>query len=97
MSISPDAGTAVCHAVEEKFGPENVRYDRYAEKEQGYEFPVFSTDNSTVSSTSRSQVLGSMPLASVDCVFVDRRLVKEVTGWLEKQKASIIRPEVENQ
>jgi HD superfamily phosphohydrolase len=95
LRINPDAGAAVFHAAKTKFGPENLRYDRYAEKGQVYEFPVFSIDNSTVSSTSRSQVLGSMPLASVDCVFVDGGLLKEAIGWLEKHKASIIQPEVE--
>jgi hypothetical protein len=64
LSINADAGTAVFDAVKEKFGLDNVRYDRYSEKGQGHEFTVFSTDGSTVSSTSRSQVLGSMPLAS---------------------------------
>jgi HD superfamily phosphohydrolase len=64
LSINADAGTAVFDAVKEKFGLDNVRYDRYSEKGQGHEFTVFSTDGSAVSSTSRSQVLGSMPLAS---------------------------------
>jgi len=95
LRINPEAGTAVFHAAEKEFGPESIRYDRYAEKGQVYEFPVFSTENSTVSSTSRSQVLGSMPLASVDCVFVDRRVLKEAIGWLEQHKTSIIQPEVE--
>lgn len=97
LRINPEAGMAMSHAAEKELGPENVRYDRYAEKGQVYEFPVFTTDDSTVSSTSISQVLGSMPLASVDCVFVERNLLKEAKGWLEQHKASIIQPEVENQ
>jgi HD superfamily phosphohydrolase len=97
LRINPEGGTAVFHAAEKELGPENVRYDRYAEKGQVYEFPVFTTDDSTVSSTSISQVLGSMPLASVDCVFVERNLLTEARGWLKQQKASIIQPEVENQ
>jgi len=96
LRTNPDAGTAVFHAAKKKFGPENIRYDRYAEKGQVYDFPVLlSIDNSTVSSTSMSQVLTSMPLASVDCVFVERRLLKEAEGWLEQHKASIIQPEEE--
>jgi HD superfamily phosphohydrolase len=95
LRIHPDAGIAVFHAAEKEFGSENIRYDRYAEKGQVYEFPVLSKDNNIVSSTSKSQVLGSMPLASVDCVFVDRTLLKEATGWLEQHKSSIIQPEVE--
>lgn len=95
LKINPDAGTAVFHEAQKKFGPENMRYDRYAEKGQVYEFPVYSTDNSTVSSTSRSQVLGSMPLASVDCVFVNRKSLKEAISWLDEHKDSIIQPEAE--
>jgi len=95
LKTNPDAGSAVWHAAEDKFGPENIRYDRYAEKGQVYEFPIFSSDHGTVSSTSRSQVLGSMPLAGVDCVFVDRNLLKDAEGWLQEHKASIIRPKEE--
>ena len=97
LRINPEAGTAVFHAAEKELGPENVRYDRYAEKGQVCEFPVYITDDGTVSSTSISQVLESMPLASVDCVFVERNLLKQAKGWLEQHKASIIQPEVENQ
>jgi uncharacterized protein len=95
LKINLEAGLAVFLAAEKEFKSENVRYDRYAEKGQVYEFPVFTQENRSVSSTSISQVLGFMPLASVDCVFVDRKLLTKAKSWLEKHKASIIRPEAE--
>ncbi len=95
LQINPEAGTAVFHAAEKEFGLENTRYDRYAEKGQVYDFPVFIANHSAVSSTSRSQVLISMPLASVDCVFIESALLKEAKTWLERRKDVIIQPEEE--
>ena len=93
--VNPDAGLSVFLAAKEDFGSQNVRYDRYSETGQIHEFPVLSSDDGTVSSTSMSQVLGSMPLASVDCVFVESGLLKEALDWLKKHKASIIQPKEE--
>ncbi len=95
LKINPEAGLAVFSCVKHDFGSEKVRYDQYAEKGQVYEFPVLTQENRSVSSTSISQVLGSMPLASVDCVFVDRKLLTKAKSWLAEHKASIIRLEAE--
>ncbi len=93
--INPEAGYEVFQAGKEKFGCQSIRYDRYSETGQVYDFPVLASDSTIVSSTSRSQVVESLPLASVDCVFVDSGLLKEAIDWLQSNKASIIQPKEE--
>jgi HD superfamily phosphohydrolase len=96
LRANPDAGMAVYQAAQKKFGAESVRYDRYAEKGEVAEFPVFTANSGTVSSTSISRVLGALlPAASVDCVFIRRTLLEEGSGWLRAHKATAIHPEEE--
>jgi HD superfamily phosphohydrolase len=95
IKMNPEAGLAVFQAAADAFGTDKVRYDRYAEKGEVSEFPVFTDKAESVSSTSISQVLGDLPLASVDCVFVERDLLDEAREWLEDQKALLIQPEEE--
>jgi len=88
QSKLPSDGTAV-----KKFGPEIVRYDRYPEKGGVSEFPVYTKDKGIVSSTSLSSVLGSLPLASCDHVFVRGDLLAEAREWLKENRLSVIQPE----
>lgn len=94
--IDPYAGQVVYKAAAKEFGPENVRYDRYPEKGEHAEFPVLTTGDEIVSSTSISKVLSGLPPASLDCLFVERTLVKKARLWLDDHKDSIIVPAEEN-
>lgn len=89
-SISLDSGEAIYRASKREFGWENVRYDRYSEKGEHAEFPVLRTSGEVVSSTSMSEVLGRLPLASLDCLFVERALLEKAKRWLDDRKVSII-------
>jgi uncharacterized protein len=91
-STNPDAGQAVYKAAEIEFGPENVRYDRYAEKGVHSEFSVLTTSGEVVSSTSISEVLSGLPPAWLDCLFVERALLDKAKRWLDEHRASIIVP-----
>lgn len=95
LRVNPEAGAKVFYALKNKFGSENTKYDRYTEKGQVYDFPVIAKDGVVMSSTSVSQVLGSIPLASVDCVFVERELEEDAKKWLRQKITSVIQPEEE--
>ena len=94
LKINPEAGEAVYEAAAKEFGESVVRYDRYPEKGGVSEFPVFMKNGETVSSTSISQVLRSLPLATADYVFIERDLSDKAVHWLDEHK-NIIEPQPE--
>ena len=75
---------------------ETVRHDRYSEKGSVAEFPVFTKDTRVVSSTSISEVLGNLPLASFGYVFIDPSLQKSARKWLDERRIEIIQLEEES-
>ena len=74
---------------------ENVRHDRYSEKGAVTEFPVFTKDTRVISSTSISEVLGNLPVASLEYVFINPDLEKRAKQWLDENRSKIIHPEEE--
>lgn len=96
MRINPDSGSAIFEAAKEEFGSGNVRHDRYSEKGSVAEFPVFTKDTRVVSSTSISEVLGNLPLASFDYVFIEPSLEKRALKWLDDRRIEIIQLQEES-
>ena len=52
-------------------------------------------DGRTVSSLGISDVLRTLPVASVDCVFADRSIFDNAIKWLNENRNNIIKPERE--
>jgi len=92
IKINPDAVKLIKEAAEEKFGKNNIRYDRYIQENSVMDFPVLLKDDSVVSSLSLSQVLGKLPVVAIEYVFVDPNpdLMDKVKKWLYKNKKEII-------
>lgn len=93
--INPEAGEAVFKALQEKFGADKFRRDRYRQKGGAPDFPVRMRDGRIVSSLVLSQTLTTIPLISVDYVFADRSVSTEAGKWLRENRQDIIEPEKE--
>ncbi|MDM8556727.1 HD domain-containing protein [Desulfococcaceae bacterium HSG7] len=87
---NPAATEAIYEKTVEQFGHENVRMDIIPAKRKGYNFPVLTHDDRIVSSTKISETLNQIPPAVVGYVFIEPKLLKKATKWLEDNRDSII-------
>lgn len=94
-AINPEAGEAVCEALEAEFGAERFRRDRYAQKAGRPDFPVLLRDGQVASSLSVSDVLKQLPVFSVDTVYADRAIHATAENWLKSHRDTILRPVTE--
>lgn len=90
LNINPEAGLCIYTEAVEKFGEENVRFDRYKKRGGAPDFPVLAMDRRINSSLVMSKAFESFPEISIDYVFVDRSILKEARGWLKKNLRDII-------
>lgn len=88
--MNPEAATAICEALVNRFGQEHVRRDSRPAKTEGLNFPVLSRDGRITSSHRSSQTLRSLPAVSFDFVFVDKAVVQDAERWLREERARII-------
>ena len=87
---NPDAASAIYEAASEEFGSDNVRLDQDKKGGGTPEFPVLSKDGRIVSSLTQSQVLGNLPEAAIDYVFVEPGNRERATKWLNENREDII-------
>ena len=69
-------------AAVEKFGAEEVRYDRYSKDGGSNVFPVVERDDRVVASSGASDVLGTVPTAISHYVFVSRERYTQAHTWM---------------
>lgn len=88
----------VFEAAVERYGEDNVRFDRYAKGAGSSEFPVLQSNGKSGSSTSVSDVLARVPEASTHHVFVARgNVFDDAKKWLEGELAGLTEPRVEEE
>ena len=85
-----DAASAIYKATSERFGANNVRLDQDSKGGGNVEFPVLSRDGRIISSVSLSQILGNLPEAAIDYVFVEPNYRNDAVEWLKRNRRDII-------
>lgn len=78
--------------AKDEFGADNLRWDRYPGKGGAPNFPVQTRDGRIVSSLAISETLRQLPTLSIDYVFADREIAKDVDRWLEANRSDVIQP-----
>ena len=82
-------------AAVEKFGAENVRYDRYSKGASVNPFPVLERDGQIIDSSNASDVLARIPAASSHYVFVAREVLGEAVAWKDANVEALTAPRSE--
>jgi HD superfamily phosphohydrolase len=95
VAINPEAGTSVFEKLQDQFGPEHFRHDRYMQKSGAPDFPVRLRDEQIVSSLAMSETLNHLPVVSVDYVFADRNIFDAANGWRKANHDDIVKPTTE--
>jgi hypothetical protein len=93
VKINPESGIAVLNALSEKYDKDQFRHDRYSQGNGAPDFPIQMRDGRIVSSLAKSEVLRTLPVVSVDCVFADRSIFDNAVEWLNENRNDIIEPE----
>lgn len=83
-------------AAAERFGGDNVRYDRYSKGGGDSIFPVLERDGTIVASSNASDVLGNIPVASSHYVFVARDVLPAAETWMHENLEAITAPRPED-
>ena len=92
VRINPEAGKAVFKGLCNQFGMTYFRHDRYQQTGGAPDFPVRMHDDKVVSSLDISDVLGQVPVVSVDYVYAMPEIVEDAKKWLDAQKDRLIAP-----
>ena len=77
---------AIYRAVVQEFGQEFFAKDTHLPEAKPMEFAVESDSGEIISSVSESQVLGRIPAARFDFVFVTREKLAEARQWLDRNR-----------
>lgn len=97
LAQNVDAGKQVAAALARTFGNDAIRHDRYAKVDVPFDFSVRRRDGTIVSSTSVSDLLGSIPAARTESVFIDRRYKGDAERWLAQHREAVIQPATEEE
>jgi len=95
LAANDEAAHQVFEAAAERYGADNVRFDRYTKGAGSAEFPVLQPNGRAGSSTSVSDVLAKVPEASTHHVFVAREVFDDARRWKDENLAEITEPRVE--
>ena len=90
IAINTEAGKAIYDAAIVKFGADHIRRDEYSQRGGAPDFPVKMRDDNIVSSLSLSMTLQTLPVVSVDYVFVSRDILDDAMRWLASNRERII-------
>lgn len=90
LEVNLEPGKAVYEALGKKFGNDQIRHDQYSQRGASLEFPVLCKDGNIFSSLFLSEVLNSIPLISIDNVYIDPIYKDEGIKWVEKNKQIIL-------
>lgn len=84
-------GTLVFEGIRDVLGDDNVMRDYIPPSRPYTDFPVLRRDGSVVSARQLSQVLSSLPMNSVDSVYVRPDLVARAYDWLAMNRELVSR------
>ena len=91
LSLNFEPGTAIGQALAANFGEEKVRLDSYFPSGRTFDFPVLQPDQRIASSADVSHLLGHIPSAAIDFVFVDPSIRTEARRYVNDHRESILR------
>ena len=97
LAVNVDAAKQVARALEERYEPAAVRYDRYEKVDEPFDFSVQLRDREVVSSSSVSELLGHIPAARTESVFLDRQYLADAKPWLTEHREELIQPSAEEE
>lgn len=83
-------GKEVSKALSNKFGAENFRHDSYSQSGGAPDFPVKLKNDDVVLALSESDVLNQIPAISIDFVFCENKMYREVNKWFKENRKNII-------
>lgn len=89
VSLSPDACSKVCAALETRYGTHSVRVDRYSPRGDIPDFTVVC-DGEPHSAAAVSDVVADMPLAKTAYVFICPAHEEDARQWLGNNKTQLL-------
>jgi HD superfamily phosphohydrolase len=89
------AAGAVFDALKGRFTPEQVRFGRSPNRGEPPDFPVLERSGEVASSLSLSEILGQLPVARDEYVFMPVEHRDEARRWLDRERENIIETAVE--
>ena len=92
LRINADAGLRVADVMREKFGPGAVRHTRQHQSPRSFDLSVQLRSGDVVSSLEVSDLLGSVPPARAEHVYVEPGLLHDARTWLDQNKDNLIVP-----
>lgn len=94
LAVNADASIQVSEALAARYEPDAVRHDRYGKVTSPFDFSVMRRDRQVVSSTGVSEVLGKVPSARFDYVFLDPAHAADARAWLARTREEFVKPPV---
>lgn len=91
LATNPEAAARIQEALQEEFGPEEIRRDPYPGKGGAPDFPVLLSDGRIDSSMKLSDTLEKLPVAAVDFVFAAPEIADQARTWLGANRDTILR------
>jgi len=88
--VHSSPGEAIANAAQSKFGSEAVRYSGPKVKNAGLDFPVRGRDCRIEPGIAASPTLSKLQPTSMEYVFIEPRLERQATEWLEANRKEIL-------
>jgi len=88
---NPAFGAVLLSAAQEQFGSDAVRRDAYKQKRDATRFPVRLPDERIDFATSHSDVLSSLPVVTVDFLYIRPDLLDEARRWFEAGRKKLLK------
>jgi uncharacterized protein len=89
------AVSAVHDALRSRYTPDQVRFGRSPKRGDPPDFPVMERGGTVASSLSLSEILGRLPVARDEYVFMPTELRDEAMAWLKDERERIVDAAVE--
>ena len=97
LDVNLRASDAVYQAAADRFGSQNVAHDRHLPPSKPMSFAVERDDQTVSTSVQESQVLGRIPAARFDFVFIVPELLQSAKEWLKENVRGILKKAVEEE
>ena len=91
------ATEVIADAAATEFGEDNVRYGRSPRRNEPPVFPVYFDKEKSLSSTSVSDLLGTLPASRDEYVLVEPSIREKARKWISEHREEIIDKALENQ
>lgn len=97
IELNSEAGQVIYEFFSRKFGKESIKYDKYPQKVARPDFPVRLKDGNIISSQVVSEVLKHIPFITLDTLYCDRDVEKEVISYHNENKINLLKGVMENE